>query len=200
MNSCGVAGRIHLGCGLIKGLAFLHEHKVAHRDIKPDNFVCDDTFCLKNIDLDVAIEVEDENTVVDEYRGTKDWTAPEMRTRDGLTPIHSPIKADRWSCGRVLLVHIVVGKGDNRLSMFARQLIANDPQQRRSLLKWQKLLAAPFSNTAHVLKDAGKEVTRPQQDTTEGDGESMKPPDAKKRRLDQTEMHELRVNQPMVKS
>ena len=197
MNSRGVAGRVQLGGGLIKGLAFLHEHKVAHRDIKPDNLVCDDTFCLKIIDFDAAIEVEDENTEVDEYRGTKGWTAPEMRTRDGLTPMHSPIKADRWSCGRVLLVHIMVGKGDNRLSMFARRLIANDPQQRPSLLEWQKLFAAPFSHTANVLKDAGKEVTRPRQDTAEGDGESMKPPDAKKRRLDQTEPHELRATQPM---
>jgi serine/threonine protein kinase len=194
MNSRGVSGRVQLGCGLVKGLAFLHEHKVAHRDIKPDNLVCDDTFCLKIIDFDAAIEVEDENTEVDEYRGTKGWTAPEMRTRDGLTPMHSPIKADRWSCGRVLLLHIMVGTGDSRLSMFARRLIANDPQQRPSLLEWQSLFAAPFSGTANVLKDGGKEVARPWQDTAEGDGENMKPPDAKKRRL---EPRGLQIAQPM---
>lgn len=91
----------------------------------------------------------------------------------------------------------MVGKGDNSLSMFACRLIANDPQHRPSLLELQKLFTAPFSSTANVLKDAGKEVTGPRQDTAEGDGESMQPPDAKRRRLDQTEPHESRVPQPM---
>ncbi|KAH8980622.1 kinase-like domain-containing protein, partial [Lactarius hatsudake] len=87
---------------LIKGLAYLHKHRIAHRDIKPDNLVCDDVFRLKIIDFDIAIEVQDENTEVDEYRGTEDWTAPEIGKEDGPTPMYSPIKADRWSCGRVL--------------------------------------------------------------------------------------------------
>ncbi|KAH9003909.1 kinase-like domain-containing protein, partial [Lactarius hatsudake] len=91
-----------LGRGLIKGLGYLHEHDIAHRDIKPDNLVCDADFSSKIIDFDVAIEVQDENTQVADYRGTKGWTAPEMGEEDGPTPMHSPIKADRWSCGRVL--------------------------------------------------------------------------------------------------
>jgi len=49
----------------------------------------------------------------------------------------------------------MVGKGDNRLSTFADQLMANDPQQRPSLLEWHEQF----------------------------DGESMKPPVAKKPRL-----------------
>ncbi|KAH8981237.1 kinase-like domain-containing protein, partial [Lactarius hatsudake] len=91
---------------LIKGLAYLHKHRIAHRDIKPDNLVCDDVFRLKIIDFDIAIKVQDENTEVDKYcgldRGTEGWTAPEIGKEDGPTPMYSPIKADRWSCGRVL--------------------------------------------------------------------------------------------------
>ncbi|KAH8987166.1 kinase-like domain-containing protein [Lactarius akahatsu] len=179
MDRRGVHGRNQLGRGLIKGLAYLHEHRIAHRDVKPDNLVCDDVFRLQIIDFDVAIEVQDENTEVDEYRGTKDWTAPEIGKEDGPTPMYSPIKADRWSCGRVLLRHMMVGKGDNRLSEFAEQLMANDPQQRPSLLEWDKWSIAPFSVAANALVDRGKEP-RPRQDMVE---ESMKPPDAKKPRL-----------------
>ena len=157
--------RSALGWGLIKGLAFLHKYNIAHRDIKPDNLVCDSRYCLQIIDFDVAIQVQDENTEIKEYRGTEGWTAPEMGTQDGPTPKHSPIRADRWSCGRVLLNFIKVEEGDNGLSRIAHQLIARDPRQRPSLLDWQW------------------RVSRPRQDTTEVDGGSMKPPDAKKRRV-----------------
>ncbi|KAH9176203.1 hypothetical protein EDB89DRAFT_2066023 [Lactarius sanguifluus] len=182
MNSGGVHVRVQLGWGLIRGLAYLHEHKVAHRDIKPDNLVCDSTFCLQIIDFDVAIEVQDENTEVDEYRGTKGWTAPELGKEDGLTPMHSPIRADRWSCGCVLLRHIMVGKGDKHLSEFAERLMAKDPQLRPSLLEWDKSPITPLSDMIYVHKDGGKE-SQPQQDMVGVDEECTKPPDAKKLRL-----------------
>lgn len=171
MNRVGVSHRAQLGWGLIKGLAYLHEHKIAHRDIKPDNLVRDSDFCLKIIDFDVALRVQDENTEIDEYRGTTDWTAPEMGTQDGLTPMHSPIRADRWSCGRVLLHHFIVGK--NHLQTFAHQLMAKDPQQRPSLLEWHKL-----THDSEVEKSEGW------QDVVGVDEESMKPPGAKKPRLE----------------
>jgi len=107
--------------------------------------------------------------MVDEYRGTENWTAPEMGKEGGPMPMYSPIKADRWSCGCVLLCHFVVGKGDKRFSEFADQLMANDPQQRPSLsmLEWHKWLDTPPSDVAKV----------------EVDGESMKPPVAKRPKL-----------------
>jgi serine/threonine protein kinase len=66
LGESGVAGRVRLGWGLIKikGLAYLHKHKVAHRDIKPDNLVRDGDFNLKIIDFDMAIQVQDENTKI----------------------------------------------------------------------------------------------------------------------------------------
>ncbi|KAI9428339.1 hypothetical protein H4582DRAFT_2106989 [Lactarius indigo] len=51
-------------------------------DVKPGNVVRDDVFFLQIIDFDVAIEVQDENMEVDEYRGTRGWTAPEMGEED----------------------------------------------------------------------------------------------------------------------
>ena len=167
VNRGGDCGRVRLGWGLIKGLAFLHEYEVAHRDVNPDNLVCDDDFRLQIIDFDVAIKVQDENAMIDEYCGTENWTAPEIGKQDGPTPLYSPIKADRWSCGRILRCHFMVEKGDKRLSKFADQLMANDLQQRPSLLEWHKLLVAPSSGVANVGVD----------------GESMKPPVAKRPKL-----------------
>ena len=177
-NSGGVAGRVLLGWGLIKGLAYLHEHKIAHRDIKPDNLVRDHDFLLKVIDFDVAIKGQDETTEIDEYCGTEGWTAPEIGTKGGPTPMYSPIKADRWSCGHVILRHImvgVVGKGDHRLWTFASQLTAKDPLQRPSLLDWHKLHPQPISKMTIVSDD------RHRQDV----GERVRPPNAKKPRLEQ---------------
>jgi serine/threonine protein kinase len=137
----GVAGRDQLGWGLIKGLAYLHEHNIAHRDINPYNLVCDSDFQLQIIDFDLAIQIQDEDTKTDEYLGAKsDWTAHEMGDKDGPTLMHSPIRADRWACGRVLLRFILVGGGNKRLWDFADELMAIRPQQRPSLLKWHELL------------------------------------------------------------
>jgi serine/threonine protein kinase len=188
MDRVGVSGRVQLGWDLIKGLAYLHEHKIAHRDIKPDNLVCNDDCRLKIIDFDVVIQVQDENTEIDEYRGTQGWTAPEMGTEDGPAQMYSPIKADRWACGRVLLHHIIVGGmaviADKRLLKLAHQLMANDPQQRPSLLEWHNF-ASPFSDAANAVEDNGKELSRPRQATTDVNGESIKLPNAKKARLEQ---------------
>jgi serine/threonine protein kinase len=71
MSRSGVRNRVQLGWGLIKGLAYLHEHKVAHRDIKPHNLVRGGDFRLQIIDFDVAIKVQDENTEIDGYRGRR---------------------------------------------------------------------------------------------------------------------------------
>jgi hypothetical protein len=76
---------------------------------------------LRIIDFDLAIHVEDKNTEIDEYSGTEEWTVPEMGKEDGQTPIHGPIKADRWLCSRFILRHIMVGTAEHRLLKFADQ-------------------------------------------------------------------------------
>jgi serine/threonine protein kinase len=50
---------------LIKGVTYLHKFCIAQRDIKPENLVVDRDFCLKMIDFDVAMKVNDEDEVVD---------------------------------------------------------------------------------------------------------------------------------------
>ena len=156
LDAHGVPGRDQLGWGLVKGLAYLHEHSVARRDIRPKNLVCAAGFQLQIVDFDLAMQVQDENTMTDEYCGTKsEWTAREMGDQDGPTLIHSPIRADRWTCGSVLLRFLLVGRGrgDQRLWEFAGRLLAFCPQQRPSLLEWDKLLVQGSPKRPTGLED-----------------------------------------------
>ena len=187
IDSRGVCGREQLSWGLIKGLAYLHEHNVAHRDIRPKNLVCDDDFRLKIIDFDTAMEVHDENTEIAEsgIDYWTYWTAPEAHERNGPPlPMYSPIKADRWSCGKVIRHHLMAKNGNNCISKFADQLMANDPQQRPPLPEWHKFLGALFSDVSHIPENGGQENSRPLQDMVEADRESITLPDSKRPRLE----------------
>ena len=114
------------------------------------------------IDFDAAIQVQDENTEIEGYWGTEDWTAPEIgKEDDSPTPVYSPIRADQWSCGHYILHHIMVGmtmNADRCLLTFANRLITKDPQQQPLLLE---------SHVASVL------VFQPQQRLVDVDGERM---------------------------
>jgi serine/threonine protein kinase len=92
----------------IEGVAFLHEHRVAHCDLKPGNVVVDTTFESETlprlfiIDFGLAQSVENEETMTEGWCGTPPWIAPEVGSRNGPTRRYSPILADRWACGRTI--------------------------------------------------------------------------------------------------
>jgi serine/threonine protein kinase len=167
--------------GLIEGLAYLHEHCIAHRDIKPDNLLVDENFCLKIIDFDIAMRVEDEDEEIDDQCGTENWMAPEVEKK--LT--HSPIKADRWACGRVLLFLLdEFRKEDKSLRAFARSLMAHDPKQRPSLLEWRSYSTPSLLDDGNEWNVDARKASRRRKDPVEVDGENTMSPKAKKQRLD----------------
>jgi len=131
---------IQFSCDLIEGLAYLHKHGVAHLDIKPRNLVYTKDSHLQIIDLDSAVQVESEDEGIEGLYGTRGWRAPEMGDDDeevGPPPLFSPIRADRWSCGKVLL-ELVGGLGMDGevLVKFAKRLMDVDPRCRPSLAEW----------------------------------------------------------------
>jgi serine/threonine protein kinase len=163
--------------GLIEGVAYLHGLCIAHRDIKPDNLLVERDLCLKIIDFDVAMQVEDEDQQVDDRCGTKGWMAPEVEKKSR----HSPIRADRWACGRVLLYLLNEFKNeDESLTAFARCLIAYDPKQRPSLIGASSVTLPLFSDVGNVCSAMKRKVLRPSQDP---EGESSEPPNTKKQKL-----------------
>ncbi|KAI0294684.1 kinase-like domain-containing protein, partial [Multifurca ochricompacta] len=134
---------------LLEGVAFLHEHKIAHLDLKPDNVVIDserDRYCLRMsiIDFGLSVVVEDERTMIEGYCGTRTWTAPEVGTSDDSDTKYSPILADQWACGRMLAYleeqvpnrNVLDGDGSwGILGRLWKQLLNSDPRSRPSLWK-----------------------------------------------------------------
>lgn len=159
-----LSGKVAQVCwGIIKGIAYLHKFCIAHRDIKPENLVVDRNFCLKIIDFDVAMKVNDEDEVVDGQCGTEGWMAPEMEEKS----MYSPIKADRWSTGQVLLYLLDEFENeDTVLRATARKLTTHNPDLRSPML----LVPTSFSDVVNVAVE--RKASRSLQDTVEIDGEN----------------------------
>lgn len=81
---------------LLEALAFIHERKIAHLDIKPQNIVLMSEFpnCeIKLCDLEVSRVIQDTEDLR-EIIGTPDYVAPEILQMEPIT-----LSADIWSLG-----------------------------------------------------------------------------------------------------
>jgi serine/threonine protein kinase len=134
----------------VEGVAFLHQHKVAHCDLKPGNVVVDTISDSETsprlfiIDFDLAQSVESEETMTEGWCGTPPWIAPELGSRDGPTQRYSPILADRWACGR-MVKHFAKyfptyeGARKTKLLAFAERLVDVNPRARPELNELQAI-------------------------------------------------------------
>ncbi|WVQ96131.1 hypothetical protein IAU59_003233 [Kwoniella sp. CBS 9459] len=88
-----VLGRI--ASSVLKGLDYLHEHRIIHRDIKPSNIVLTKDGVVKLCDFGVSGELVD--SIAGTFTGTSFYMAPERIQNKPYT-----IKADVWSLGMTL--------------------------------------------------------------------------------------------------
>jgi serine/threonine protein kinase len=134
----------------IEGVAFLHQHKVAHCDLKPGNVVIDTRLESETlprlfiIDFDIAQSVENEETMTEDWCGTPPWMAPELGSENGPTQRYSPILADRWACGRMIehfAMYFPTYEGERNITLraFAQRLLDVNPRARPGLNQLQAI-------------------------------------------------------------
>ncbi|KAI8914823.1 kinase-like domain-containing protein [Powellomyces hirtus] len=92
---------------MILGIEYLHEHEIAHRDIKPDNMLMAADGTLKIVDFGVSEMFSPENDKIKTSAGSPAFSAPEV-----CVPHHGDHSAracDIWAMG-VTLYCMVFGK------------------------------------------------------------------------------------------
>uniref|UniRef100_A0A7I4Z053 Protein kinase domain-containing protein n=1 Tax=Haemonchus contortus TaxID=6289 RepID=A0A7I4Z053_HAECO len=90
---------------LMRGVDFLHNIGIAHRDLKPDNLIINSNGLLKITDFGMATKIEFTHTnqeiPLDRMCGTRDYMSPQMFKKKYLGT-----KNDVWSSGVILLLMI----------------------------------------------------------------------------------------------
>lgn len=80
---------------IAKGVKYMHDHNIAHRDLKLTNMLIDADYIVKIIDFGFACEAEEMHKM---YCGTPSYMAPEIVERK----LYAPKPTDIWSIGAIL--------------------------------------------------------------------------------------------------
>ncbi|KAI9494322.1 hypothetical protein BDB00DRAFT_311157 [Zychaea mexicana] len=89
---------------ILCGLAYLHEHEVAHCDLKAANILTTKTGDVKLTDFGVSLNLRIKQDDMGAPAGTPNWMAPEVIELKGAST-----KSDIWSLG-CTIVEMVTGK------------------------------------------------------------------------------------------
>lgn len=82
---------------VLQGLSFMHKNGFFHRDMKPENIMCNGTELVKIADFGLAREIRSKPPYTD-YVSTRWYRAPEILLRS--TSYNSPI--DIWALGCIM--------------------------------------------------------------------------------------------------
>ncbi|CAM9631690.1 unnamed protein product [Chrysoparadoxa australica] len=119
--------------GMLMGLQHLHQHGIAHRDIKPGNVLVTLSGRAVLADLGVAHQFTDGNELLRETEGTWCFWSPEMcqlGTADGKGGSFNAMGADVWAAGITLyamLAGVVPFIGSSSVELFEAILSDNLP-------------------------------------------------------------------------
>uniref|UniRef100_A0A3P9JQM4 Myosin light chain kinase, smooth muscle n=1 Tax=Oryzias latipes TaxID=8090 RepID=A0A3P9JQM4_ORYLA len=85
---------------ILEGVAYIHQQKIVHLDLKPENIVCVDTngHSIKIIDFGLASKIDDK-TPLKVMHGTPEFVAPEVINYE---PVH--LATDMWSVGVICYI------------------------------------------------------------------------------------------------
>jgi len=158
---------------LVSGLEYLHNKRIYHGDIKPNNLLLDGSGALKITDVGIAKHVEegDEYQTVTEQIGAYQYLAPEIlgaERKDIKKDVLA--KADIWSLGVVVLelcafefrllnpvdqgtrekkiqryLEGFEGKYHNSLTTLVKRILNSDPQERPDIGQIKDELEKTFS-------------------------------------------------------
>jgi len=123
---------------LFEAVKFMHDHGVAHLDLKPPNIIIPPAYGqLTIIDFSLAIRVNGPRHMFTGLAGTEGYIAPEV----GRTT-YNPIRADLWSCDKVIKDLCMIcdhSPARTRLLEIAGLLFDDDPEKRpmmSQVLQW----------------------------------------------------------------
>lgn len=80
---------------ICKCIKVCHDHKIAHCDIKPSNFLIDKYGRIKICDFGLSMQFSSSKASIHHFRGTINFMAPELFTINDF----NPMKTDIWSLG-----------------------------------------------------------------------------------------------------
>ena len=101
LNECVSA---HIIYQTLLGIQFLHDHRILHRDIKPDNLLLDTDGSVKLADFGIAAQLEDQAERRMSSVGTPWYTAPEVINGEEYS-----FGCDIWSTA-CTLYELITGK------------------------------------------------------------------------------------------
>jgi serine/threonine protein kinase len=114
---------------LFEAVEFMHNHSVAHLDLKPANILVPKTYgWLTIIDFGSSVRLSHKKQLLQGCVGTQGYMAPEVGHRK-----FSPIRADLWSVGQVVKELCMLCRPSayrTRLSDLSKRLLNDNPSKR----------------------------------------------------------------------
>jgi len=134
---------------LLEALEYIHSHKVAHMDLKPEN-IC----FLKQQDpkhrvrlLDFGLTVKRTKKLLKGTRGTRPYMAPEVLTKTGYSE-----QADMWSIG-VIMFELLTGEKPFK-TLWGKKISAKKAKKVMSVKKISKERWEMMSKEAQTVIEA----------------------------------------------